>query len=109
VICSACREPVSTGADEELSNIGISADTVIYSGRGCEKCADTGFYGRIGIFELLVMDDDIQKLIMKSADSNRIREMAREHGMRTLMEDGVEKIKNGITTIGEVLRVTQEG
>ena len=62
-----------------------------------------------GIFEFLVMDDDIRKLILKDVDSNRIREMARENGMRTLMEDGVEKIKNGITTLSEILRVTQEG
>lgn len=55
------------------------------------------------------MDEDIRRLILKNSDSNRIREMARERGMRTLMEDGTEKIKNGITTLEEVLRVTQEG
>jgi len=110
VICSSCKEAVPSGAESgELSNIGISGDTTIYRGRGCEKCANTGYYGRVGIFELLVMDEDIHKLILKNSDSNRIRVMAREHGMRTLMEDGIEKIKNGITTLEEVLRVTQEG
>jgi len=109
VICPDCREVDRTIADrEELSVLGINHDITLYRGRGCEKCAFTGYYGRTGIFELLVVDDDIRRLILKNADSNQIREVARQQGMRTLLEDGAEKIRAGITTLSEVLRVTQE-
>jgi general secretion pathway protein E len=110
IICPSCKKiDSSTVADkEELKLIGFGSDISLYTGRGCEKCAFTGYYGRAGIFELLLVDDDIRKLILKNADSNQIRELARQHGMRTLLEDGAEKIKKGITTLSEVLRVTQE-
>ena len=75
---------------------------------GCEKCANTGFYGRSGIFELLVVEDDLRKLILRNADANEIRDTARRHGMKTLLEDGADKVKAGITTLSEVFRVTQE-
>jgi general secretion pathway protein E len=76
--------------------------------RGCEQCARTGYWGRAGIFEFLEIDDDIRKLILEKKDSNIIKEMARKKGMRTLREDGWLKVKQGMTTIPEVLRVTQE-
>jgi general secretion pathway protein E len=81
---------------------------MLYRGRGCEQCAHTGYYGRAGIFELLVIDDEIRKLILKNADANQIRTTAKQFGMKTLLEDGADKIKAGITTLSEVLRVTQE-
>lgn len=110
VICSSCREEVASGTDRSgLADLHISADIPLYSGRGCERCAGTGYYGRTGIFELLLIDERIQKLILRNADSNEIREAARERGMRTLMEDGIDKIKKGVTTLEDVLRVTQEG
>ncbi len=59
---------------EELEVFGINKDTILYHGKGCEQCANTGYYGRRGIFELLVVDDEIRKLILKNADSNQIRE-----------------------------------
>ncbi len=109
VICPSCKEIDSSSADkEELEIFGIDKDVLLYRGRGCERCANTGYYGRTGIFELLVVDDNIRKLILKSADSNQIREVARKNGMKTLLEDGAEKIRGGITTLSEVLRVTQE-
>lgn len=109
MICPECKEPDnSVGNREELSRVGINKDTVLYKGRGCEKCAQTGFYGREGIFELLVVDDDVRKLILKNADSNEIRDVGRQHGMKTLLEDGADKIMAGKTTLNEVLRVTQE-
>lgn len=109
VICSSCKERDSSPASaEELRILGIGSDTPLYRGRGCERCAFTGFYSRFGIFELLVVDDDIRKLILKSSDANEIRQLARQRGMRTLLEDGAQKIKEGITTLTEVLRVTQE-
>ena len=76
--------------------------------KGCEKCSNTGYWGRHGIFEFLKITDDIQKLILEKKDSNVIKEAARKKGMRTLREDGWLKVKQGVTTIPEVLRVTQE-
>ncbi|MBI5639766.1 MAG: type II secretion system ATPase GspE [Nitrospirae bacterium] len=109
VICSSCKTTDSSGSDrEELAKLGIGSDIPLYTGRGCEKCAFTGYYGRTGIFELLVVDEEIRRLILKNADANQIRDEARRAGMTTLLENGTAKIKAGITTLNEVLRVTQE-
>ncbi len=62
---------------EELAVFGIGSDITLYTGKGCDECAYTGYYGRSGIFELLMVDDEIRKLILKSADANQLREMAR--------------------------------
>lgn len=109
VICPSCKEfDHSAASEEELNLLGIDTHTPLYHGKGCENCSFTGFYGRLGIFELLIIDDEIRKLILKNADSNQIRDVAKKHGMKTLFEDGTEKIKAGITTLSELLRVTQE-
>lgn len=109
VICPACKEKDTAISDrEELKLFGIDTTQSLYHGKGCEQCASAGYYGRAGIFELLVVDDEIRKLILKSADANQIRTTAKQYGMRTLLEDGAEKIKAGVTTLSEVLRVTQE-
>jgi general secretion pathway protein E len=109
VVCPSCKEVDSSVIDrEELKLLGLDATSTLYQGRGCEHCAFTGYYGRNGIFELLIVGDEIRKLILKNADSNQIRETAKRHGMRTLLEDGSKKIEAGITTLSEVLRVTQE-
>lgn len=109
LICPSCKEPDPSTADkEELLALGIEKETPLFRGAGCDQCAHTGYFGRAGLFELLVIDDDIRKLGLKNADSNQIRAMARQHGMKTLLEDGAEKIRAGITTLSEVLRVTQE-
>jgi general secretion pathway protein E len=109
VICPACKmEDDSEGQSVQVRALGVSPDTKFYRGKGCDACTFTGFRGRSGIFELLVINDDIRKMIMKRADSNEIREVARKNGMTTLLEDGVQKIQAGVTTVGEVLRVTQE-
>ncbi len=108
-ICPACKVlDTSTANREELRACCIDADVLLYRGQGCEKCANTGFYGRSGIFELLVVEDDLRKLILRNADANEIRDTARRHGMKTLLEDGADKVKAGITTLSEVFRVTQE-
>jgi len=109
VICPICKVPDTSPADtEHLALFGIDSSTPLFRGEGCEQCAQTGYYGRNGIFELLVVDDDIRRLILKNSDSNDIRQTARKNGMKTLLEDGAEKIKAGTTTLAEVLRVTQE-
>jgi general secretion pathway protein E len=109
VICPHCREedPSSASANE-LALFGIPPETALYRGRGCEKCTGTGYHGRTGIFELLIVDDAVRKLILRDADAGQIREAARQGGMKTLLEDGAEKVRQGVTTAGEVFRVTQE-
>ena len=109
VICPHCKEPDTSGGNEEgLDLLGLSRDTPLFRGKGCDSCAFTGYHGRQGIFELLVVDEEIRKMILKNADSIQTRDAARGQGMKTLLEDGIEKVKRGITTLREVLRVTQE-
>ncbi len=105
-ICPSCKELDTTAAPAERNTIHTPG---AYKGEGCEQCAFTGYRGRIGIFELIVVDDDLRNMIMQDVDSNKIRELARRNGMKTLLEDGTEKIKAGLTTLAELLRVTQEG
>jgi general secretion pathway protein E len=83
-------------------------DWQIIEVKGCEQCAHTGYWGRSGIFEFLEIDEDIRKLILEKKDSALIKEVARKKGMRTLREDGWLKVKQRVTTVSEVLRVTQE-
>ena len=87
-----------------LNKVGLK----IFYGKGCPKCQNTGYSGRIGIFEILAMDEEIKRMIMEKADSDQIRDKAVAKGMTTMIEDGIEKVISGITTIDEVLRVTRE-
>jgi general secretion pathway protein E len=113
VICPTCRTEVFP-VPEMLDEIGYrrgdprSGPDRFYEGRGCEYCSNTGFIGRIGIYELMDINDDIRKLMVAKADSNQIRKKATEHGMRSLRDDGWLKVRQGITSIAEVLRVSQE-
>ncbi len=111
-VCSNCREAYQPSR-EELEEIGIgpqrvAGNTVYKPGAGCPQCKRTGYRGRTGIHELLVVDDEIRGLVMKSADAATIRRAATAKGMTTLREDGADKVLQGITTVEEVLRVTQE-
>ena len=110
VICKNCKTPVkleSKMIDEMGVKEGLGSFTV-YEGKGCDECSNTGYRGRVGIFELLIINDDIRRLILQKTSANIIKEKAREHGMITLREDGWNKVKQGITTISEVIRVTLE-
>ena len=108
-ICPSCRvKDDSAAAREEARKLGLQDRAPLYKGLGCEKCTQTGFYGRTGIYELLVVDDDIRKLIVRNVDSNQLRTAARKAGMKTLLEYGIGRTIEGVTTISEVLRVTQE-
>jgi general secretion pathway protein E len=109
VICPACKVPeLNSSPQEELHLLGLNQAVSLFTGQGCEQCAFTGFYGRVGIFELFLIDDEIRKMVLKNADAGQLRELAKEKGMKSLLEDGVEKVRAGITTLNEVLRVTQE-
>lgn len=108
-ICPECKEAYEP-TKETLEDIGLDTKEKInfYRGKGCPKCMNTGYKGRIGIFELLIPDAKISNLIVAKAQLDEIRNQGRSLGMITLKEDGIRKVKEGLTTVEEVLRVTQE-
>jgi len=110
-VCDECKAPYVPD-EESLHNIGITPDMAeeksMYKGTGCQGCLNTGYKRRTGIFELMIMDDLIKNLILKTSDSNAIKRRAIEQGMVTLRQDGAMKMLNGITTVEEILRVTQK-
>ncbi|MFA5770918.1 MAG: hypothetical protein WC894_05495, partial [Patescibacteria group bacterium] len=79
-----------------------------YQGAGCMRCGQTGYKGRMGIYEVMEIDDGLAKKINERAPADEIKKYAREHGMSTMLEDGIVKAKLGITSINEILRVTKE-
>jgi len=110
LVCPSCKVPYKP--DPELvRQMGLSMDEVgnrmFYRAAGCKECLNTGYRGRTGIFELLILNDDIRSLILKTSDSNQIKRLAVQQGLVTLAQDGAKKVMEGITTIEEVLRVTQ--
>ena len=111
VACPFCRTPYipdpAIAQEMKAGKMDLN-DLKIHTVKGCEKCSHTGYSGRQGIFEFLKVTEDIQKLILGKKDANIIKEEARKKGMRTLREDGWLKVGQGITTVAEVLRVTQE-
>ncbi|MCU0579951.1 MAG: type II secretion system ATPase GspE, partial [Desulfobacterota bacterium] len=93
VICAHCREQDPSGVTlEELDLLGPDTEIVPYHGRGCEQCGHTGYFGRLGLFELLTIDEEIRRLVLKEVDASRLRDLARQKGMRTLLEDGIDKV-----------------
>lgn len=108
-ICPECKEEYKV-PQEALVDIGFSEDesekVVIYKGRGCPFCGNTGYKGRVGLFEVLEVSDNIRELILVGASALEIRRKAIEEGMITLRASGIEKLRNGSTTIEEVLRET---
>lgn len=107
VICPSCKE-MYTPSPELIKDLKITGKIDFYRGKGCMKCRNTGLSGRIGLFELLVINDEIKNMITAKASAGDIKKKAVLLGMRTLYDDGMDKVRNGITTIEEVLRVTEE-
>jgi len=109
VLCSHCRQAYAASA-RELEEVGLRAPgpVQVYRPRGCPHCHETGYAGRIGIFELMVVDDSIRALVSQNVDAKRIKRAAVEAGMRTLRRDGARKALSGVTSIEEVLRATEE-
>jgi general secretion pathway protein E len=115
VLCPACRSPYVPTA-EEREQIGLTDDilrqagnpTHLFHAEGCPACQHTGYQGRSGIYELMLVDDDIRQLILKSVDSSTIKRAAAQHGMLSLLQHGAYKIARGVTTAAEVLSVTAE-
>ena len=108
-VCEACRVPhVPSPAD--LTTLGVQAPpgTTLWRGKGCAECRNTGYRGRTGIYELFTLSEDVRGLILRRASARDIRRVAIEAGMVTLRVDGWLRACEGVTTIEEVLRVTQE-
>jgi general secretion pathway protein E len=110
-VCNECGQPYVPD-EESLNNIGITPEMAngktIYRGTGCQACLNTGYQGRTGIFELMSLDDSMKNLILKTSASNAIKRKAVNQGMVTLRQNGVMKVLDGVTTVEEVLRVTQK-
>jgi len=111
VFCKYCKQPYKP-TDEELERIGIQRsdipDGILFRARGCNNCIETGYSGRTAIFETLIVNDDIRNLTLSTGDSTSIKKLAVDCGMSTLRMDGAGKIVKGVTSIDEVLRVTEE-
>ena len=101
-ICSKCKEPYDPPA-KLLQELELPPDTQFFRGKGCERCRNTGYRGRIGIFEVLKMNDRIRELVVTRPPTSAIRALAREFGMKTLWEDGIAKVVGGVTTIEELM------
>jgi general secretion pathway protein E len=102
VICPKCKSPVG----EQMAPNGGNVPS--WRGAGCDNCYGTGYRGRVGIFEMMRMNDELRQRVMRNEDASLLTECARRHGMSTLREDGWEKVARGVTTVDEVMRVTQE-
>jgi len=109
-VCRDCREEYIP-TDEELARLGFTraqvGDRRFARGRGCPTCVNTGYQGREGIYEIMLLDDELRGLILKNTDSNTIKRAAIAKGMLTLRDDGAQKVLRGVTSSAEVLRVTQ--
>jgi type IV pilus assembly protein PilB len=122
-ICSECREEVKMNdavkqeierileqipeAEKKLHNIG--KEIKIFKGKGCAKCAESGMKGRIGIYEVFYMDEEVNDLLGTKFDEEKLRQIAQKQGMISMKQDGILKVLEGLTTIEEVERVTEEG
>jgi type II secretory ATPase GspE/PulE/Tfp pilus assembly ATPase PilB-like protein len=111
LICKHCRAPYAP-ANEELDDIGIARESlgpegVLYKGAGCPNCLNTGYWDRTGIYEILIVSDHVRDQVNARTSSTIIKQDAVRAGMRTLRQDGADKVRKGLTTVEEVLRVTQ--
>ena len=111
-VCPDCREAIEP-VPHELRELGIGSSDLarnggkFYVGQGCERCFQTGFRGRTGVYETMLINEEIQNLVYKRETAGTIKKVALEAGMQTLRMDGTRKVLAGVTTISEVLRVTQ--
>jgi len=108
LLCPHCKEPYEP-EEAQWHELGMTKDVTgpIFRAKGCEKCLETGYRGRTGIYEFLRMSESIKGLVLQTSDSNQISKAARKEGMVSLREDGIQKVIEGKTTVSEVLRVTQ--
>jgi general secretion pathway protein E/type IV pilus assembly protein PilB len=109
VICSECKEPLAEAEAAPLrQRFGDRLPGTLYKGRGCQNCQGTGYRGRMGIFEMMVVSDDVRSLIVENASARDLRRVAANQGMTSLRDDGFRHLAEGRTTVEEVLRVTKD-
>ncbi len=109
-ICENCKTPVANPREADIGYLRKHGDDnteTIYQGAGCEKCRHTGYKGRVGLYELMIMDEEIRRVISSDVPLAELRRLAREGGMVTLCEDGIKKVADGQTTVEELMRVTE--
>jgi type II secretory ATPase GspE/PulE/Tfp pilus assembly ATPase PilB-like protein len=113
-ICTSCRiqKKITPAEHKSLLNI-VSADvlgknSVFFYGKGCDKCNHSGYRGRIGIHEVMTLDNVLREAVLKKVSASELRNLAIGQGMTTMIEDGFEKAQAGITTLEEVLRMLYE-
>jgi type IV pilus assembly protein PilB len=110
-ICMECREPIKVHP-QLLIDLGVSPDDVktfpVYKGKGCSICNNTGYKGRVGLYEVMAIKEEIKELILSRASTSEVKKEAMRLGMKTLRQSGIIKIREGLTTIEEVLRSTMD-
>jgi type IV pilus assembly protein PilB len=108
-ICSFCKEPVEL-PQVALAELGFSEREIgtleLFHGRGCDRCNQSGYKGRIALFEVMAIDDETRELILSGASAVELRQHALDRGMISLRESGLRKIRDGVTTVEEVVRET---
>ncbi len=110
-VCRDCAKKY-TPSEAELERAGLKVEDLkgkqLYRAVGCSNCLNTGYAGRVGIHELLIMDEELRGIVMKSVDVTTLKKVAMSKGMMTLREEGVQKAIRGLTTLEEVIVLTQE-
>jgi len=106
VLCPECKEPYVPDTKTQ-QDYGIRVDT-LYQAKGCPKCRNIGYWGRMAIYEIFPIDEDLRKIISKDADLGKMRELQREKKYETLLQNGIKKVERGLTTLEEVLSVAYE-
>ncbi|MBE3123552.1 MAG: type II/IV secretion system protein, partial [Planctomycetes bacterium] len=109
-ICEKCKEPhdPSDEVKRALEKARIDVSMTLYRGKGCDRCRNTGYSGRCGIYEVLVLDDDFRDLVATRPNVTELRRYALDRGMVSLRDDGLRKLRRGMTTLEEVLRATED-
>jgi type II secretory ATPase GspE/PulE/Tfp pilus assembly ATPase PilB-like protein len=107
-LCAQCKRELEPNEEmqEFLQHQGMSADK-LWSGKGCDRCRNTGYSGRVGIYELLSVDDSLRDVVARNPNVAELRRLCMERGMVTLRTDGLRKAARGLTSVEEVLRVTE--
>ena len=110
LLCEECKQRVTLPAEVLRANgFNVGLDLECYEPQGCARCGGSGYKGRIGLYEVMMVSDEIRHLAIERAPADRIAEVAMRDGMRRLRDDGLEKVKQGRTSIAEVARVTGTG
>ncbi|MCP4246473.1 MAG: type II secretion system ATPase GspE [bacterium] len=106
-ICPDCKEAYQPDAKDIPSDFEVESGAELYRGKGCRECRHTGYRGRAGIFELLLMNDELRGMVVKHASATEILQVARRDGIKLMREDGWSKVRDGMTTVEEIQRVTK--